>query len=83
VHGRDQLGAAVVVGVAAEFDDVNFTCSVAFSVRITVWNGVSSPVVVPSSSLKTQLACTSMRRFSRLRKCMTTSRRPSSNVRAL
>ena len=50
------------------FMEVNFTSSVAFSVRMTITKGVSSPVVKPFPSLKTQLAWTSMRRFSRLRR---------------
>jgi hypothetical protein len=46
---------------ASSLTETNFTCSVAFSLRILVWLGVSSPVLTPFTSLKTQLACTSMR----------------------
>src|SRR6266581_407837 len=61
---------------------MNRTPSCAFSSRKSVLNGASSFVGNPFSSLKTQLTCTSMRRFKRLRTLAMTSIRPSSLIRA-
>src|SRR5262249_20690541 len=62
---------------AAALRAVNRTASVAFSERMSVWKGVSSPVEKPSSSLKTQFTWTWMRRGSRFFTLATTSSRPS------
>ena len=57
VHARYRAcRTRMVYFLAKVLSDVKLTCSVAFSVRMTGWNGVSSPVLKPLPSLKTQLA---------------------------